>query len=73
MTFLKMLTVHYRINRYIMECKCGTEHTTRNQMRRINRYIMECKYLCGKNIAFLLHRINRYIMECKLDFHSIFF
>ena len=36
-----------RINRYIMECKCGLIRTIRdNGTSRINRYIMECKYGC---------------------------
>ena len=34
----------WRINRYIMECKCENNPLAERTTRGINRYIMECKF-----------------------------
>ena len=39
------LSGHFRINRYIMECKYNAMKRNHDLDKGINRYIMECKFI----------------------------
>ena len=59
---------HFRINRYMLGCKCMALSHDSVTRYRINRYMLGCKCLYNIGGKDRQTRINRYMLGCKWDY-----